>query len=69
MYLNISTTDAKIIQVALDHLFEEHTDVLADAIRTADNHQARQSYHIQRVIEDLQIEIKHLLQNEENLKK
>lgn len=69
MYLNITTTDANIIQVALDHLYEDHTDVLADAIRTGDNHQARQSYHIQRVIEDLQIEIKHQLQHEENLKK
>lgn len=69
MYLNISTSEANIIQVALDHLFEEHTDVLADAIRTADNTQARQSYHIQRVIEDLQIEIKHQLQHEENLNK
>jgi hypothetical protein len=48
MYLNISTTDANIIQVALDHLYEDHTDVLADAIRTADNPQARESYHIQR---------------------
>ena len=68
MYLNISTTDANIIQVALDHLFDEHTDVLADAIRTADKLQARESYHIQRVIEDLQEEIKHQLQHEENLK-
>lgn len=68
MYLNISTTDANIIQVALDHLFEAHTDVLADAIRTGDNIQSRQSYHIQRVIEDLQIEIKHQLQHEENIK-
>lgn len=69
MYLNITKTDANIIQVALDHLFEEHTDVLADAIRIGDNNQVRQSYHIQRVIEDLQIEIKHQLQHEENLNK
>jgi hypothetical protein len=68
MYLNISTTDANIIQVALDHLFDEHTDVLADAIRAADKLQARESYHIQRVIEDLQEEIKHQLQHEKNLK-
>ena len=68
MYLNISTTDANVIQVALDHLFEDHTDILADAIRTGDNNQARQSYHIQRVIEDLQIEIKHQLQHEKNIK-
>ena len=68
MYLNISTTDANVIQVALDHLYEDHTDVLADAIRTGDNQQARQSYHIQRIIEDLHIEIKHQLQHEENTK-
>ena len=69
MYLNISTTEANIIQVALDHLYEDHTDVLADALRTGDYNQALQSYHIQRVIEDLHIEIKHQLQREENLKK
>jgi hypothetical protein len=68
MYLNITKRDANIIQVALDHLFEEHTDVLADAIRTGDDRQARESYHIQRVIEDLQEEIKHQLQHEENIK-
>ena len=68
MFLNITKRDANVIQVALDHLFEEHTDVLADAIRTGDNIQARQSYHIQRVIEDLQIEIKYQLQSEENIK-
>lgn len=64
MYLNITKTDANIIQVALDHLFEEHTDVLADAIRIGDNNQVRQSYHIQRVIEDLQEEIKYQLKRE-----
>jgi hypothetical protein len=69
MDINVSPAGANIIQVALDHLFEEHTDVLADAIRAGNNHQARQSYHIQCVIADLQIEIKHLLQHEENLKK
>ena len=52
----------------IDHLYEDHTDVLADALRTGDYNQARQSYHIQRVIEDLHIEIKHQLQREENTK-
>jgi hypothetical protein len=61
MYLNITKTDINVIQVALDHLYEEHTDVLADAIRTGDDRQARESYHIQRVIEDLQEEFKHHL--------
>jgi hypothetical protein len=57
MELTINRREANIIQVALDHLYEEHTDVLADAIRTGDDQQARESYHIQRVIEDLQGEI------------
>jgi hypothetical protein len=57
MELTINRREANIIQVALDHLYEEHTDVLADAIRSGDDQQARESYHIQRVIEDLQGEI------------
>jgi hypothetical protein len=57
MELTINRREANIIQVALDHLYEEHTDVLADAIRIGDSQQARESYHIQRVIEDLQGEI------------
>jgi len=69
MYLNITKRDANIIQVALDHLFEEHTDILADALRIGDAPQVRESYHVQRVIEDLQEEIKHQLQHEENIKK
>ena len=68
MYLNITKTDINVIQVALDHLYEEHTDVLADAIRTGDDRQARESYHIQRVIEDLQEEFKHQLEHNENTK-
>ena len=64
MYLNITKRDANVIQVALDHLFEEHTDVLADAIRIGDNRQTRESYHILRMVEDLQEEIKHQLQQE-----
>jgi hypothetical protein len=63
MELTINKREANIIQVALDHLFEEHTDVLADAIRTGDDRQARESYHIQRVIEDLQGEIIYKLKN------
>lgn len=64
MYLNITKKDANVIQVALDHLYEEHTDVLADAIRIGDNRQTRESYHILRMVEDLQEEIKHQLQQE-----
>ena len=63
MELTINKREANIIQVALDHLYEEHTDVLADAIRTNDQHQARESYHIQRIIEDLQGEITYKLRS------
>ena len=69
MYLNITKRDANVIQVALTHLFEEHPDVLADALRVGDNRQARESYHVLRVVEDLQEELKHLFQHEENIKK
>jgi hypothetical protein len=68
MYINVNNYDINVIQVALDHLYEEHTDVLADAIRTGDDRQARESYHIQRVIEDLQEEFKHQLEHNENTK-
>jgi len=57
MELTINKREANIIQVALDHLYEEHTDVLTDAIRIGDDRQARESYHIQRIIEDIQGEI------------
>jgi hypothetical protein len=63
MELTINKREANIIQVALDHLYEEHTDVMADAIRTNDQRQARESYHIQRIIEDLQGEIIYKLKN------
>jgi hypothetical protein len=57
MELTINKREANIIQVALDHLYEEHTDVMADAIRTNDQLQARESHHILRIIEDIQGEI------------
>ena len=57
MELTINKRETNIIQVALDHLYEEHTDVMADAIHTNDQLQARESHHILRIIEDLQGEI------------
>ena len=57
MELTINKREANIIQVALDHLYEEHTDVLANAIRTNDQLQARESHYILRIIEDIQDEI------------
>jgi hypothetical protein len=63
MELTINKREANIIQVALDHLYEEHADVMADAIRTGNHRQSRESYHIQRIIEDLQGEIIYKLKN------
>lgn len=61
MWIELTKQEANVIQVAIDHLYEEHTDVLADAIRTGDKNQARMSYHIQRMIEDIHETIKEQL--------
>jgi hypothetical protein len=33
MKIEITSREANVIQVAIDHLYDEHSDVLADAIR------------------------------------
>ncbi len=66
MYLNLNKNDMNVIQVALDHLYEELTDILAESLRGGDNEQAKVSYHIQRTIEDLREEMKHQLEHYEN---
>ena len=57
MKLTINRGEANIIQVALDHLYEEHADIMETAMRTRDYHQSNESYYIQRIIEDLQGEL------------
>ena len=64
MKIEITKQEANVIQVAIDHLYDEHTDVLADALRIGDNRQARQSYHILRMIEEIHAEILHQLSSE-----
>lgn len=66
MYINITKYDANVIQVALDHLYEEHTDILAESLRNGDINQAKASYHIQRSIEDIKEEIEYQLKREIN---
>jgi len=61
MKIEITKQEANVIQVAIDHLYEMHTDVLADALRDDNNSQARQSYHILRMIEEIHAEILHQL--------
>ena len=61
MLIQITKEEANVIQVAIDHLFEDHTDVLADAIRNGNNEQVRTSYHIQRMIGEIHAEIEYQL--------
>jgi hypothetical protein len=63
MKIEITKQEANVIQVAIDHLADVHTNVLADAMRTGDNEQVRDSYRILRIIEDLHDEITNLLAN------
>ena len=61
MYITVTKREVNVIQVAIDHLKEEHTDVLADALRCNDNHQARESYHILRMIDEIHDELANAL--------
>lgn len=61
MWIELTKQEANVIQVAIDHLYEMHTDVLADALKNGDNEEARRSYHIQRMIEDIHEAIKEQL--------
>ena len=63
MKIEITKQEANVIQVAIDRLADEHTDVLADAMRNGNNEQVRDSYRILRIIEDLHDEITDLLAN------
>jgi len=56
MKIEITKQEANVIQVAIDHLADKHSDVLEDALRTGDNRQARESYHILRMIEEIHAE-------------
>jgi hypothetical protein len=57
MFITITKQEVNVIQVAIDHLKDEHTDVLADALRCNDNHQVRASYHILRMIDEIHEEL------------
>ena len=57
MYITVTKREVNVIQVAIDHLKEEHTDVLADALKCNDNRQVRESYHILRMIDEIHDEL------------
>ena len=61
MFIQITKKEANVIQVAIDHLFEDHTDILADALKSGENEQVRISYHIQRMIGEIHAEIEYQL--------
>jgi hypothetical protein len=64
MKIEITPSEANVIQVAIEHLYEMHTDVLADALRNDNNTQARESYRILRMSEEILAEVIHQLSSE-----
>lgn len=59
--ISVNKYEANVIQVALDHLREEHSDVMADAIKYSDKEMEEFSFKIIEAIEKIQIEIKNKL--------
>jgi len=57
MKIEVTTREANVIQVAIDHLYEMHTDILNDNKDNMDKDQIRESYHILRMIEEIHAEI------------
>ena len=57
MKIEVTTKEANVIQVAIDHLYEMHTDILNDNKGNMDKDQIRESYHILRMIEEIHAEI------------
>ena len=57
MKIEVTNQEANVIQVAIDHLYEMHTDILNDNKDNMDKDQIRESYHILRMIEEIQAEI------------
>lgn len=63
MLIQMTKQEANLIQVALDHLFEMHNDVIIDSSLVSDNEQVEQSYNIQSMISKIQSEITFKLNN------
>ena len=64
MKIEITKQEANVIQVAIDHLYEMHTDILNDNKDNMDKDQIRESYHILKMIEEIHAEILHQLNSE-----
>lgn len=57
MTIEITKIEANIIQVALDHLYDMHKDILVDALHKNDTDNVRASSHILSSITEIQHEI------------
>ena len=61
MNIEITKIEANVIQVALDHLYEMHEDILFDSLNNNDSENIRSSSHILNNINQIQEEIKYKL--------
>jgi len=61
MNIEITNIEANVIQVALDHLYEMHEDILFDSLNNNDSENIRSSSHVLNNINQIQEEIKYKL--------
>jgi hypothetical protein len=61
MTIEITKIEANVIQVALDHLYEMHKDIVVDALKNNDTENVRSSSHVLSNINEIQEEIKYKL--------
>jgi flagellin-specific chaperone FliS len=61
MTIEITKIEANVIQVALDHLYEMHKDIVVDSLKNNDTENVRSSSHVLSNINEIQEEIKYKL--------
>ena len=61
MNIEITKIEANVIQVALDHLYEMHREIVTEALRDNDSETVRFSSHVLSNINEIQEEIKYKL--------
>ncbi len=61
MNIEITKIEANVIQVALDHLYDMHRDIVIQSLEDNDIEQTRASSHILSSITEIQEEIKYKL--------
>jgi flagellin-specific chaperone FliS len=61
MNIEITNIEANVIQVALDHLYEMHKDIVVDSLKNNDTENVRSSSHVLSNITEIQEEIKYKL--------